>query len=116
MMRALILVLALSHFAATPSRSADEQINYLPSLMYGHILVGSGASRYETILVIRADVRTRAQVEVFAEDGKPMTASFSDQEGDIAATAASFDFVVQPGRTVQVKLQLPEEEASKEIV
>ena len=115
MMRAAIVLLTLSQLAAMPARSADERINYLPSLMYGHILAGSGASRYETILVIRSAVRTRAHVEVFAEDGKPLTTSFSDQQGDVAATAASFDFVVQPGRTVQLKLQLPEDEASSDI-
>jgi hypothetical protein len=44
-----------------------------------------------------------------------MQASFADEQGHIAATTNSFAFVLEPGRTLQVRLQLPADEASDEI-
>jgi hypothetical protein len=108
-----LLILLLVPIAALAA--ADEQVSYFPSLMYGHILAGAAASRYETTLILNSEKGGRAQIELFSEKGEPMEASFTDPDGNIAATGSSFAFVLQPERTLLVKLQLPEQEASDDV-
>jgi hypothetical protein len=109
-----LLPLLLIPFAAIAANT-DQQVSYFPSLMYGHILAGTAASRYETTLILKSPKGARAHIEIFSEQGKPMDAGFTDQDGNVAATTSSFAVVLEPGRTLLVKLQLPEEEASNDI-
>jgi hypothetical protein len=93
----------------------EQQVHYFPSVMYGQILTGSAPSRYETTLILKSRKSTRAHIEVFSDKSEPMEASFADADGHIATTSASFAFLLEPERTVRVKLGLPESEASHEI-
>lgn len=109
-----LLLLFLLPIAAAGS-VAEEQVSYFPSLLYGHILAGTGPSRYETTLIVRSEKSARAHIDIFSEKGEPMQASFADQDGNIAATGHSFAFMLQPAQPLRVKIQLPSEEASNEI-
>ena len=55
-----------------------EEVRYFPSILYGHILIGTGTSRYETVFTITASNETRVTVNVFTDKGEPMNASFID--------------------------------------
>jgi len=112
---AVIVVLSLMLPAGVLATEPEEQVNYFPTVMFGHILEGSDASRYATTLIVRSRKATRAHIDVFNEQSEPMTASFVDQAGSIAATTTSFTFVLEPNRSVQVKLALTAEEESEAI-
>ena len=91
------------------------EIRYFPSIMYGHITIGTGASRYETGFAASAAKGTRVTVKLFNESGEPMEASFLDETGEVAVTGSSFEFYLAPDRTIRIRIELPPEEASREV-
>ena len=93
-----------------------EHVEYFPSILYGHILTGPGMSRYETIFTITAKKEIRCTLALFEERGEPMKASFVDAEGKSANTGSSFEFFLMPDRPVKIKLALPPEESSADVV
>lgn len=104
-----VLVLTL------PVRAA-EQVLCFPSLMYGHILIGSAASRYETSFVIHSRKGGRVTLKLFSDRNEPLEASFVDDRGNIAETSSAFEFLLAPDRTVKVRLQVPEADRKDEVM
>jgi hypothetical protein len=94
---------------------AVGDIQYIPSILYGHILVGSGTSRYETVFTVTATKATRSRLDVFTDRGEPMDASFEDEKGKTASIGNSFEFFLMPGRPVTIKLALMPEEAADDV-
>jgi hypothetical protein len=92
-----------------------SEIRYFPSIVYGHITIGAGASRYETGFAASATKGTRVTVKLFNESGEPMEASFLDETGEIAVTGSSFEFYLAADRTIRIRIELPPEEASHEV-
>ena len=91
------------------------EIQYVPSILYGHILVGSGTSRYETVFTVTARKATRSRLDVFTDKGEPMEANFVDEQGNSASTGNSFEFFLMPDRPVKIKLALMPEEAADDV-
>jgi hypothetical protein len=90
-------------------------VQYIPSILYGHILVGSETSRYETVFTVVAKKATRSRLDVFTDKGERMDASFVDEKGETASTGNSFEFFLMPGRPLTIKLALMPEEAIDEV-
>ena len=90
-------------------------VQYIPSILYGHILIGSGTSRYETVFTITAKRAARSRLDIFTDKGEPMDASFVDEQGHSASTGSSFEFFLMPGRPVRIKLALMPEEAGDDV-
>jgi len=91
------------------------EVNHIPSIVYGQILVGPGSSRYETIFLISSRKEELVHLELFTEDGTPLRASFLDSDGTVAWTDSSFRFYVSPHRALKIKLQLSPEEMNQDV-
>ena len=105
--------IAILSLGATSAAGSD--VRYFPNIMYGHILIGNGASRYETGFAASARKETRVTVKLFNEKGEPMEATFLDETGDVAGTGSSFEFFLAPERTVRIRIQLTPEEAGHDV-
>lgn len=112
MTRVTTIVILFLLGAAGPS---EQEVRYFPSILYGQILVGPGASRYETIFTITARTRIPVSVELFTDKGEPMEASFVDQHGEIATTASSFRFFLNGEQPLQIKLQPSADESGQDV-
>jgi hypothetical protein len=106
---------AIAALALRATNAAGVDVQYFPSIMYGHILIGTGASRYETSFVATARKATRVTIKLFDEKGEPMEASFLDETGDSAGAGSSFEFFLARGRTIRIRIQLPPEEMRHEV-
>jgi hypothetical protein len=95
--------------------SFGKEVQYFPSVLYGHILIGPGTSRYETIFAITARKETRATLELFTDKGEPMQASFTDEHGKAASTGNSFEFFLTPDRPVAIRLALAAEDMAEDV-
>ena len=95
--------------------STANPVEYFPSILFGHILVGPGVSRYETVFTITARQETRSTLSLFTDAGEPMKASFIDEQGKAASTSHSFEFFLMPDRPVKIRLGLPSDEASDDV-
>jgi len=93
----------------------NREVRYFPSILYGHILIGSGTSRYETVFTITAGNETRVAVNLFSDKGDPMNASFVDEGGKWAGAGSSFECYVIPDRPVKIKLALKPEDAEDDV-
>jgi len=102
-------------FALLALVPASKEVRYFPSILYGHILIGSGTSRYETVFTITANNETRVTINLFTDKGDPMTASFIDEAGESAGAGNAFECYVIPDRPVKIKLALEPEEAQDEV-
>ena len=109
-MRVLAILLTLMGI------SPGDDVRYFPSILYGHILVGSGSSRYNTTFVVTAKKDTRASLILFTDGGEPMKARFVDEAGNIANSGDSFDFWLSGGRPIQLRLELTEEDEKEQVV
>jgi hypothetical protein len=95
--------------------SFGREVRYFPSILYGHILIGTGTSRYETVFTITASSETRVTVNVFTDKGERMNASFIDERGKSAGAGSSFECYVTPDRPVKIKLALAPDEAEDDV-
>ena len=102
------LLLLLTH--------AATEVRYFPSILYGHILVGSGMSRYDTTFTATAKKDTRVSIALFTDKGEPMKANFMDERGNIAKTGATFEFLLTGERPLKIKLQLTSEDSKDTVV
>jgi hypothetical protein len=89
-----------------------KEIQYVPSILYGHILAGPGTSKYETVFTVSAKKETRAVLHLFGEKGERIEASFVDDLGKIAGSGDSFEFFMTPERPVIIRLTLMPETAT----
>ncbi len=105
--------LCLCSLAAIPA--AGSEIRYFPNIIYGHILIGSGASRYETGFSAASRKETRVTVKLFNDRGEPMEASFLDEKGDLAVTGSSFEFFLAPDHPIRIKIQLAPDDAGRDV-
>lgn len=94
---------------------SGKEIRYFPSILYGHILVGPGMSKYETVFTVSARKETRATLQLFAEKGEQMNASFVDELGKSASTGHSFEFFMTPERPLRIRLTLMPEQAADDV-
>lgn len=108
-----IAILYLCLLAAIPADGSE--IRYFPNVIYGHILIGTSASRYETGFSAVSQKETRVTVKLFSDRGEPMAASFLDEKGDLAATGSSFEFFLAPDHPVRIKIQLAPEDAGRDV-
>src|SRR5262245_42198870 len=106
---ALILAILLGS-----SADKGEQVRHFPSIVYGQILLGDSASKYETIFTITAKKNAPATVDLFSDKGEPMEASFLDSRGDEATTDTSFRFVLVAGQPLQIRLRITADELKDE--
>ena len=71
--------------------SVGNKVEYFPSILFGHILIGPGMSRYETIFVVTAKEKTRSRLTLFSDRGEAMKARFVDEEGNVASVGSAFE-------------------------
>ena len=95
--------------------SVGNKVEYFPSILFGHILIGPGMSRYETIFVVTAKEKTRSRLTLFSDRGEAMKARFVDEEGNVASVGSAFEIFLVPGRPVKIKLALPPDESSDDV-
>jgi len=93
-----------------------KEVQYFPSILYGHILAGPGTSKYETVFTVSAKKETRAALHLFGEKGERIEASFVDDLGKSAGTGHSFQFFMTPERPVIIRLMLPPEQTANDVV
>jgi hypothetical protein len=93
-----------------------EPVQHFPSIVYGQILLGPGASKYETIFTITARKSAPATLDLFNDNGAPMEASFLDPRGDEAGSDTSFRFVLVAGQPLQIKLRITADELKEDVV
>jgi hypothetical protein len=108
---ALILAIALGG-----SSDKGEQVQHFPSIVYGQILLGPRASKYETIFTITAKKSAPATLDLFNDKGEPMEASFLDPRGDEAGSDTSFRFVLVAGQPLHIKLRITADELKDDVV
>jgi hypothetical protein len=113
MARIAFSILALLFGSFAPP--ASEQVRHFPSIVYGQILLGPGASRYETIFTVTARKSAAATLDLFAENGQPLNASFVDMQGVVASTDSTFRFYVPANQPVHIKIQLAPTELQEEV-
>lgn len=114
-MRRLLTVLAAAVLLASPANGREEVVRYFPSILYGQILVGPGASIYETTFRIVSRKRTGATVELYTDKGEPLAASFADVDGTVAVSDTRFRFMLTPDRAIRIKVQLLEAELTEDV-
>ncbi|MBI4471897.1 MAG: hypothetical protein HY646_04455 [Acidobacteria bacterium] len=93
-----------------------KEVRYFPSILYGHILIGSGMSRYDTTFTATARHNTRAALALFTDQGEPMEASFLDERGNVARTGSRFEFLLSSERPLRIKIQLTPDDAKETVV
>jgi hypothetical protein len=108
------IVAALLLFAYGPAADT-EQVRHFPSIVFGQILLGPGASRYETIFTVTARKTGLATLDLYNENGVPLQASFVAADGNVASTNSTFRFFLSAGQPVQVKVQLTPDEFYEDI-
>src|SRR5262245_48292204 len=111
-MRIASLILAI---LISGSTDTGEQVRHFPSIVYGQILLGPGASKYETIFTVTAKKNASATIDLFNDRGGPMVASFLDQRGVEASSDSTFRFVLVAGQPLQIKLRLTSEDSREEV-
>ena len=94
---------------------SGKEIRYFPSILYGQILAGPGMSKYETVFTVSAKKETRATLQLFADKGERMEATFVDELGKAAGTGHSFELFLAPGRPVRIRLALMPDQAGSEV-
>ncbi len=94
---------------------SGKEIRYFPSILYGHILAGPAMSKYETVFTVSGRKETRATLQLFAENGEQMNASFVDERGKSASTGHSFEFFLTPERPLRIRLTLMPERAADDV-
>src|SRR5262245_39939738 len=111
-MRVAALILAMV-FGSTADKG--EQVRHFPSIVYGQILLGPRASKYETIFTVTARTRAPATLDLFNEKGEPLKASFLDPRGEEAGSDTSFRFVLVAGQPLQIKLRITADELKDDV-
>ena len=94
---------------------SGEEIRHLPSIVYGQILLGPGASRYETIFTVTSRKGVSATLDLFTDRGEPMEASFVDSAGVVASTDSTFRFFLTANQPVRIKVQLPPDDMQEDV-
>ena len=94
---------------------SGKEIRYFPSILYGQILAGPGTSKYETVFTVSARTETRATLQLFADKGERMNASFVDESGASASAGHSFEFFLTPERPVKIRLTLGPEQVDEQV-
>lgn len=94
---------------------SGKEIRYFPSILYGQILAGPGTSKYETVFTVSARKETRATLQLFADKGERMNASFVDELGKSASTGHSFEFFLTPERPLKIRLTLLPEQTAEQV-
>ena len=112
MLRLLPCILAL---LLTGTNGSNEEVRHFPSIVYGQILLGPGASRYETIFTVTSKKAGGATLDLFTENGEPMEASFVDSKGTIASTDSTFRFFVNANQPVRIKVQLSPDDLQQDV-
>jgi hypothetical protein len=92
-----------------------KEIRYFPSILYGHILSGPGTSKYETVFTVSARKEARATLQLFADKGERMEASFVDALGKSASTGHSFEFYMTPEHPVMIRLTLVPDQMANDV-
>ena len=113
MLRIALSIAAVLFSGAAPS--ANEEVRHFPSIVYGQILLGPAASRYETIFTVTARRNVAATLDLFAENGEPLNASFVDTKGVVASTDSTFRFYVTANQPVRIKVQLAPNELQEDV-
>jgi hypothetical protein len=112
MLRAISLVMML----LVGGKGGDPAtVRHFPTIMYGQILLGPGASRYETIFTVTSKKKVEVTLDLFTEKGQPMEASFVDQDGAVAVTDSTFRFFLPADQPVRIKLQLSPQELKEDV-
>ena len=112
-MRIAALILAIVFGS---SSDKGEPVRHFPSIVYGQILLGPSASKYETIFTITAKKNAPATLDLFNDKGQPMEASFLDPRGDEAGSDTSFRFILVAGQPLQIKLRITADELKDDVV
>lgn len=112
MFRSVLLSVALIAGGASETR---DEIRHFPSIVYGQILLGPGASRYETVFSVTSRKSLPASLELFTDNGVPMIASFVDQTGEVTTSDSTFRFFLAAGQPIRIKLQLTSEDAKEDV-
>src|SRR5262245_50349801 len=99
MLRALSLVMML----LIGSKAGDPApVRHFPSIVYGQILLGPGASRYETTFTVTSKKEVAVTLDLFTDKGQPMEASFVDSSGAVTLTDSTFRFFLAAGQPVRI--------------
>src|SRR5437773_89278 len=102
-------------FVLAGTAGANEEVRHFPSIVYGQILLGPGASRYETIFTVTCRKGSAATLDLFGETGEPMEASFVDSNGAVASTDSTFRFFLNPNQPVRIKVQLAPDDLQQDV-
>ena len=112
MLRALSLVMMM----LAAGRAGDPTtVRHFPSIVYGQILLGPGASRYETIFTVTSKKEVGVTLDLFTDKGQPMEASFLDADGTVTSTDSTFRFFVTGGQPVRIKVQLSPDDLKEDV-
>jgi hypothetical protein len=112
MLRIVTMIVAV---ILSGSQGTREEVRHFPSIIYGQILLGPGASRYETIFTVTSKREVPASLDLFTDKGEPMMASFVDSEGTVTTTDSTFRFLLAAGQPVTIKVQLPPRDLSEDV-
>jgi hypothetical protein len=107
---AVLLMLAWSGTSQKP-----EEVRHFPSIVFGQILLGPGASRYETIFTVTCRKQAAVTMDLFTDAGEPMPASFVDADGSVAATDSTMRFILMAGQSLRIKVQLPPDQLKEDV-
>ncbi len=101
-------------FLLSPALS-NEEVRHVPTIVFGQILLGPSASRYETIFTVTSRRAVSATLDLFTDHGEPMEASFVDSKGIVASTDSTFRFFLNANQPVRIKVQLPPEVMKEDV-
>jgi len=104
----------LASLLALPA-DTHEEVRHFPSIVFGQIMLGPGASRYETIFTVTSKTEVPARVDLFTDNGEPMQASFVDSGGSVASTDSSFRFFLTANHSVRIKVQLTPDDMKEDV-
>ena len=112
MLRALSLVMML----LVAGKGGDPAtVRHFPSIVYGLILIGPGAARYETIFTVTSKKEVAVTLDLFTDIGEPMEASFVGSDGTVTVTDSTFRVFLTAGQPVRIKVQLSPEELKEDV-
>jgi hypothetical protein len=112
MLRMVSLIVAVILGGSLETR---EEVRHFPSIVYGQILLGPGASRYETIFTVTSRREVSAILDLFTDKGEPMMASFADSYGNVTSTDSTFRFFLAAGQPLKIKVQLPPDDLNADV-
>lgn len=114
MKRAFIVWVCATLSLLNSHASGTDSVLYFPSLMFGHIHVGSSASDYDAVLEFETAADCRLQIDLFDDRNLPMPAQFQ-HSGGLTQTASALNVWLRAGQPLRLKLALPAGEVEKDV-